>query len=171
VHGLTEIGVWGANTGADQRDMDTVKKAFWFHDAVYDHTPGEQSNEMASAMLWLESGLDVNDDCGAAMLIRATDHFQESSIGHRLKNIMLGADLAILGQDDEIYDAYASAIREEYSHVSDALYETHRVRALSHLTQKANDLALYADQYFSALYNERAIVNMTREIHRLSAEK
>ncbi|MES2536684.1 MAG: pantetheine-phosphate adenylyltransferase [Pseudomonadota bacterium] len=171
VHGLTEIGVWAENTSADKHDVDTIKKAFWFHDAVYDYTPADLSNEEASARLWLDSGLAANGDGEPAQLIRATDHFQGASISHRLKDIMLGADLAILGQDDEIYDAYAESIRAEYSHVPDASYQAHRLKALSHLMQKAQNRKLYADDYFSALYNDKAIVNMTREIDRLAGQK
>jgi pantetheine-phosphate adenylyltransferase len=164
VHGLTEIGVWGANAGAARCDIDALKKAFWFHDAVYDHGPHEISNEEASARLWLDSGLDVQDGDGVADLIRATDHFQASSVRHRLKDVMLGADLAILGQDDDVYDAYAQAIRREYSHVPQALYNEHRCKALTQLCRKAQAGSLYCDGYFAAQYKERAIVNMSREI-------
>jgi pantetheine-phosphate adenylyltransferase len=170
VHGLTEIRVWAVNTGASPRDVAIVKKAFWFHDAVYVHGPQEVSNEEASARMWLASGLaanDANDAGGVAALIRVTDHFQAPSIEHELKDVMLGADLAILGQEDDVYDAYARMIRQEYAHVPEALYNEHRVKALVHLRQKAQENVLYPDGYFSAQYNERALTNMTREIERL----
>jgi pantetheine-phosphate adenylyltransferase len=167
VHGLTEIRVWAMNVGAQQRDVDIVKKAFWFHDAVYVHGPQEVSNEEASARMWLDSGLaaDSADDADdVAALIRATDHFQAPTIKHRLKDVMLGADLAILGQEDDVYDAYARMIRQEYGHVPDVVYNEHRGKALMHLHEKAKQNALYADAWFAGQYNERAIANMTREI-------
>ncbi|HYD79133.1 MAG TPA: pantetheine-phosphate adenylyltransferase [Paucimonas sp.] len=166
VHGLAEIRVWAANAGAPQRDADLVKKAFWFHDAVYDHGPQEVSNEEASARLWLTSGLaaDAAEADDVAALIRVTDHFQAPSIGHRLKDVMLGADLAILGQEDDVYDAYAGMIRREYGHVPDAVYDEHRLQALEHLRGKAEGNALYADAHFAAQYTERAIANLEREI-------
>ncbi len=167
VHGLTEIRVWAVNTGAERHDIDILKKAFWFHDAVYDHGSQPISNEEASARMWIDSGLGGEDADEIAALIRATDHFQASSIGHRLKDVMLGADLAILGQEDEVYDAYARAIRQEYGHVPDAVYCEHRGKALVHLCKKAEERALYADAYFVAQYNERAVINMTREIAHL----
>lgn len=164
VHGLTEIRVWAANTDAKQRDIHILKKAFWFHDAVYDHGYQEVSNEEASARLWIKSGLAGDDAADVAELIRATDHFQAPSIVHPLKDIMLGADLAILGQEDDVYDTYAHAIRQEYSHVQQEIYNKHRRKALMHLRQKAEENTLYANAYFAAQYNDRAIVNMTREI-------
>lgn len=166
VHGLTEIRVWAMNAGAAQRDVDILKKAFWFHDAVYDHGSQEVSNEEASARLWIESGLAGDDAADVATLIRATDHFQAQSIRHPLKGIMLGADLSILGQDDNVYDAYAHAIRMEYRHVPEEIYHEHRGKALRHLRQQAEENALYVDAYFAAQYNDRAIANMTREIVR-----
>ena len=169
VHGLTEICAWAANVGAEQRDIDIVKKAFWFHDAVYDHGLHEMSNEKASARMWVDSGLGREDANDIAALICATDHFQSASIEHKLKDVMLGADLAILGQEDDVYDAYAYAIRQEYHHVPDTIYKQQRSKALLHLRKKAEENALYCDAYFAAQYNDRAIDNITREMSLLDA--
>lgn len=189
VHGLTEIRVWAANVGVPQQDVAVVKKAFWFHDAVYVHGQQEVSNEEASARMWLASGVAMKRSNGenggdnaanggdgavrvggaddVAALIRATDHFQAPFVEHPLKDVMLGADLAILGQEDDVYDAYARMVRQEYGHVPETLYNEHRARALAHLRQKAEQNALYPDAYFSAQYNERAIANMAREIENM----
>lgn len=167
VHGLSEIGVWAANVAADQADADTLRKAFWFHDAVYRHGETGVSDEEQSARLWLGSGLDPAEAESVAQLIRATDHFQASAITHRLKNILLGADLAILGQDDEVYAAYCRAIRAEYAHVPEAAYRDHRCKALTHLHRKAQAGELYADEFFAEAYNEQAMANMQREIAEL----
>jgi len=168
VHGLCEIRVWAANTQADPADADIVKQAFWFHDAEYGHGAQTPSNEEASAQLWFSSGLAQNMD-DAAQLIRSTDHFQEASISHRLKDIMLGVDLAILGQDDEVYGNYADAIRREYLHLPDAEYRQQRGGALAHLCRKAQAGQLFADAWFADQYNERAIANMQREMAVLAA--
>lgn len=168
VHGLTEIRAWAANTCVAAQDVDIVKKAFWFHDAVYRYDEhGAPSNEEASALLWLGSELDA-DTVGVADLIRATDHFQGDSVTHALKHVLLGVDLAILGQDEDIYDAYAGGIRAEYGHVPDLAYRRQRGQALQHLRGKAAELKLYGDAYFSEQYNEKAMTNMLREIERLA---
>ena len=167
VHGLTEIRVWAANNDAPPEDVCELKKAFWFHDAVYAQHQHGQSDEEASAQLWLNSGLDAGNGEGPASLIRATDHFQQSAIDHPLKPILLGADLAILGQNPDIYDAYALAIRAEYQSVPTEVFNTNRKNALVHLRDKAQAQQLYASPYFSAQYNDQAIENMTREIANL----
>ena len=167
VHGLCEIRVWAANTQPDPADVDIIKQAFWFHDAEYGHDGGATTNEEASAQLWLGSQL-AHDMSDAAELIRATDHFQGAAISHRLKHIMLSVDLAILGQDDEVYQNYAQAIRREYGHLPDATYKVQRSGALAHLSRKAQAGQLYADPYFAEQYNERAIENMRREMGSLA---
>jgi pantetheine-phosphate adenylyltransferase len=172
VHGLTELQVWAADAGAPPEALAALKKAFWFHDAVYKHGPAQVSNEEASAGMWLDSGLGMRsgDAQSVADLIRATDHFQESSITHPLKQVMLGADLAILGQDDDVYDAYAEGIRMEYGHVATEVYRAHRCTALAHLHGKAREGTLYRDAYFAGQYNDQAIANMGREIAALGGQ-
>ncbi|MBA5686354.1 pantetheine-phosphate adenylyltransferase [Rugamonas apoptosis] len=167
VHGLCEIRVWAANTQPDPRDVDIIKQAFWFHDAEYGAVHGAVSNEEASVQLWLGSSL-CHDMGDAAELIRATDHFQEAAIEHRLKDIMLSVDLAILGQDEEVYQNYARGIRQEYIHLTETKYREQRSGALAHLRRKAEQGRLFGNAYFADQYNERAIENMTRELGQLA---
>lgn len=166
VHGLAEIRAWNANVRPTQRDADIVRAAFWFHDAHYDHVPGAVSNEEASAQLWLGSGLGAGMavDADVAALIRATDHLQGGAVRHALKDVMLGVDLAILGQDEEVYQHYAFGIRAEYGHVSDARYASQRGQVLAHLRRKAEASELFADAYFADQYQAQAIANMSREL-------
>jgi pantetheine-phosphate adenylyltransferase len=167
VHGLSELRVWAANCAASENDLRVLKQAFWFHDFVY---AGQQdvSDEEASAQAWLNSSLDLHNAEAVAALIRATDHFQEQHIDHPLKPILLGADLAILGQHADIYIAYASAIRQEYQHVPSIIYSEKRRHALVHLRKKALDQQLFQSAYFGHEYNANAIENMTQEIERLT---
>ncbi|HVK54065.1 MAG TPA: pantetheine-phosphate adenylyltransferase [Burkholderiales bacterium] len=164
VHGLSEIAVWAANTGAKTEEVEALKKAFWFHDAVYAALRKEISNEEASAQLWLEAKLDTDGIEGTANLIRVTDHLQRQSISHPLKDVMLGVDLAILGQAEDVYDAYACAVREEYRWMSDEAYWSGRKAILEHFQGRANKGELYADPYFAGMYQTTALKNIEREI-------
>ncbi|TWI62138.1 phosphopantetheine adenylyltransferase [Pseudoduganella lurida] len=173
VHGLTEIRAWAANTHQSPRDADLVRAAFWFHDAQYEHdATATVSNEEASAQLWLSSGLepDAARAQEVATLIRVTDHLQGSTLAHRLKESMLGVDLAILGQDEEVYGHYARGIRAEYAHVPDEPYRQHRTRVLEHLRGKAAAGTLFTEPWFAEQYSEAAVVNMTRELALLGSE-
>jgi pantetheine-phosphate adenylyltransferase len=179
VHGLTEIRVWGLNTGASSKAIAMLKKAFWFHDLVHgmgsaaENAAGASganlSNEEQSARLWLDSRLDPAAADDVAALIRATDHLQLAAIEHPLKAAMVSIDLAILGQDADVYDAYAEAIRNEFRQTPEQVYRTKRIEVLSYLHGKAEAGSLYADAYFMAQYRLSAMANMRREIARLKA--
>jgi predicted metal-dependent HD superfamily phosphohydrolase len=47
--------------------------------------------------------------------------------------VLCDADLAVLAGPPEAYAAYASAIREEYGHLSDADFTAGRIAVLEHL--------------------------------------
>lgn len=176
VHGLAEIRTWSANVDPSRLEADSVRAAFWFHDVRYVHVDGplaagHLSNEEASAQLWLGSCLGADKAegfvSGVAALIRATDHFQGPGITHPLKETMLSVDLAILGQDEEVYRHYAQGIRREYSHVPDDVYPVLRGQVLNYLKTKAEAGALFGDAFFAEQYNTLAISNMAWELEQL----
>jgi pantetheine-phosphate adenylyltransferase len=167
VHGLSEITVWAANAEASPSDIASVKAAFWFHDAVYDVPKKGMSNEEASAQLWLTTGLPTPNPEDVAALIRVTDHAQQQALDHPLKRVMLGADLAILGQSDAIYKKYTQAVRKEYAWVEEAAYRAGRKQVLQHFLAEAESGTLYADPYFKALYGANAARNLKGEIDAL----
>ena len=168
VHGLSEISAWASNTGASAADAATLKKAFWFHDVVYGARHADLSNEEQSARLWLAADLSPRDAAAVAGLIRATDHFQSAGIEHALKAAMLSADLAILGQAVETYDAYAKAVRLEYAAVEDEAYRAGRLHVLDYFAGKAEAGKLFDDSWFADLYTSQAIENIRRERQQLA---
>ena len=169
VHGLTELAVWGANCGAGDHEMALLNKAFWFHDLVYGTGARDVSNEEQSARAWLASGLAEGSDAQeVAALIRATEHGSGADAADGLTCALLGADLAILGQPDDVYDGYAKAVREEYAHVAPAAYRDGRAGVLRHFLAAADAGTLYAASYFRDLYGEQARYNLRRELGTLN---
>ena len=164
VHGLTELAVWSANTDSDGPSLASLKAAFWFHDAVYDVPKKGVSNEEASAQLWLAAGLPSANPGEVADLIRMTDHAQQHALTHPQKQVMLGADLAILGQSEAVYTTYTRAVRSEYAWVEESAYRAGRKAVLQHFLAAAKAGALYPDPYFKALYEAMAISNLEREV-------
>lgn len=164
VHGLTELAVWAANTDADGPSTAPLKAAFWFHDAVYDVPKKGTSNEEASAQLWLAAGLPLANPGEVADLIRMTDHAQQQTLHHPHKQVLLGADLAILGQSEAIYTTYTQAVRGEYAWVEESAYRAGRKAVLQHFLLAAKAGTLYPDPYFKALYEATAICNLEKEI-------
>ena len=167
VHGLTEINAWAVNTGANSTSVMTLKQAFWFHDFVQGQATETASDEKQSAMMLRDSKMS-NGSLGmsAYQLIMATSHFEQANIDEPLKDVMLGADLAILGQDWPVYQEYAENTRKEYlGKYTRAEYNSGRLKALKHLLAKAEIGTLIEDPYFAAEYNSMAIENMKREIN------
>lgn len=164
VHGLTEITVWGPNADADPASITHLKAAFWFHDAVYEAPKKAISNEEASAQWWLSSGLPAPQPSEVADLIRLTDHAQQHTLDHPLRDVMLGVDLAILGQSPTIYKTYTEAVRAEYAWVEATAYRAGRKAVLQHFAAAARSGTLYADPYFKDLYETTAAINLEREI-------
>jgi len=163
VHGLSEISAWASNTGAAKADVAILKKAFWFHDAVYGGKHADLSNEEQSARLWLDAALGTQHLQEVADLIRVTDHFQSAGLVHTLKDAMLSVDLAILGQAADTYDAYAAAVRMEYDEVEEDAYRAGRGRVLSYFVSLAETGKLFTDAWFADLYTSQAIINLKRE--------
>lgn len=169
VHGLTEINTWAANTGANSTEVMTLKQAFWFHDYVYGKATETASDERQSADAFMATKLS-NGGMGRAAyrLILATSHFEEDKVDEPLKDVMLGVDLAILGQTWEVYEQYCENVQKEYlTKYTLAEYNSGRLKALKHLLNKAEIGTLLTDPYFASEYRETAIRNMSYEINLL----
>ncbi len=170
VHGLSEIAVWAANTHASGDDIATVKKAYWFHDAVHHAPRRASSNQEESARLWLDSRLDPIDAEAPARLIRATDHLRMNGVTHPLQDVMLGVDLAIFGQSHEVYDQYTRCVRMEYRAIAEDVYRENRKKVMLRFQRMAQAGTLYPNRYFSELYLETAMHNIAREIAALDRD-
>ena len=82
--------------------------------------------------LWLAFGLPATKPAEVADLIRVTDHARQHALDHPLKHVMLGADLAILGQSEAIYKTYTQSVRNEYAWVDELAYRAGRKAVLQH---------------------------------------
>jgi pantetheine-phosphate adenylyltransferase len=169
VHGLSELTVWAANTDPDPSSIRALKAAFWFHDAVYESPKGSMSNEEASAQLWHSSNLRGVNQQQVADLIQCTDHSQASLEQPPLADVMLGADLAILGQSQSIYGAYSASVRQEYDWVEEGAYRAARHNVLESFISAAENGQLFSNPYFKELYEKNALQNLRCELNGLVA--
>lgn len=154
--------------GLDPRQVAVARAAAWFHDAVYDPTADAGANEEASAVL----AIDVLDRLGApadviedvARLVAATaDH--AAAQRDPLTDVVVDADLAVLGAGPARFDEYCRQVRAEYAHVPDAQYATARAAVLRGLTTGR----LYRTDLADELWGEQAHENLARELARLDA--
>ena len=144
-------------------DLDAVRAAALFHDAVYD--PRSPTNEHDSAVL----ARRVLADCGweaarverVAALIELTaghDPAGDTDLG---ADILLDADLAILGAEPADYRAYVTGVRVEYAHVDDDGWRTGRAAVLRSFLDRP---AIYRTASMQAARERRARANLSAEL-------
>jgi predicted metal-dependent HD superfamily phosphohydrolase len=145
--------------------LELVQLAAWFHDGVYD--PKAQDNEVQSARsagaVLRSLGVPVSAIATVQQLILTTKHHQ-AAIDDADVQVLLDADLAILGANPDHYKEYAQAIRREYAWVPDATYRAKRKQVLEQFLQRDRI-------YFTALMFETAEqsarANLSAEVQRL----
>ena len=152
-----------------------VESAIWYHDAVYD--PRAKDNEEQSAQLAFNTLLGTEAfplDAGQTLanMIRLSNHRDGFGVAIDVRDprfpiaTFLDIDLAILGQDQATYDAYATAIRREYAHVPDDAFRAGRAAVLEQFLARPR---IYATDHFHRKYEAQARANLTREIAKLRA--
>ena len=141
--------------------------AIWWHDAVYDPTASDneaRSAELAKAALRDIDDVSIHARDEVARLIRLTAG-HEVEEGDRLGELLVSIDLSILGAPADRYDAYAKAVREEYSHVPDELWRPGRARVLQRFLAAQ---VIFPDPGFREWLELQARENLAREIASLS---
>lgn len=114
---------------AHAANPNTVRLAAWLHDAVYDTRA--QDNEERSADLAVALCERLHVPVGAAvhaLILRTKTHAADDDPDAQ---VLLDADLAVLGASPSVYAAYAAAIRREYAWVPEDRYREGRRRVLS----------------------------------------
>ena len=121
-HGQAHVDAMLAGLQEARGDVaapEAVELAIWFHDAVYD--PAAPDNEAASAALLLHDLSGLADPAllhRAATMIHATaGHAVPPGLAPDLAGdtaMFLDLDLAVLGANAAIYDAYERGIAAEY---------------------------------------------------------
>lgn len=114
-------------------DPDAVRLAAWYHDVVYD--PRGTDNEQVSAER-ARAGLRglIPDERVAEvtrLVLLTAGHDAEPGDGNGA--VLCDADLAVLASTPAAYATYASAVREEYAHLSDEEFTGGRIAVLEQL--------------------------------------
>jgi predicted metal-dependent HD superfamily phosphohydrolase len=156
-------------------DAAAVAAAAFFHDAIYD--PTSDDNEERSAVLaghqlgslgWPEDRISI-----VASLVRATaGHVGDAApaVGAGTssrqpspaeRNVLLDADLAVLGSEPNAYGAYATGVRSEYNHLTNAQWAAGRAAVLRRLLERHS---LYRTEPARAWWESRARANLTAEL-------
>ena len=157
---LDELAANGASY-----DDTAVLLAAWFHDAVYD---GERDAEERSAT-WAEDALtDVAPApvvAEVARLVRLTETHTPDD-GDANGCALSDADLGILAAPRERYDDYVAAVRREYAHLDDEVFDAGRADVLRALAAKPR---LFHTAYARAEWEAAARANLERELATLDS--
>ncbi len=141
-------------------DATPVLLAAWFHDAVYD---GERDAEERSAA-WAEDSLGPVAPAPVVAevvrLVRLTETHQPDDTdtnGCALSD----ADLGILAAPADRYEEYVAAVRREYAHLPDDVFEQGRASVLRGLADKPH---LFHTAYARERWEVAARTNLEREL-------
>ncbi len=142
-----------------------IEIAIWFHDAVYDTTRGdneEKSAEWAQRYLCQENA-PADGISRIVEMIRATKtHLAESTD----VALMLDIDLAILGAETAVFEAYDRAIRKEYGWVPEAQYRQARAAVLKGFLDRRT---IFKTVELQRAYEVQARKNLLTKLHELDA--
>ncbi|MFC7966623.1 HD domain-containing protein [Streptomyces cinereoruber] len=152
--------------GGEGGELELVRLAAWFHDAVY--RPDRSENEERSAVLaekaLAEAGLTPHEVTEVARLVRLTVTHDPDD-GDLNGETLCDADLAVLASDPDTYARYAAAVREEYGFVPDDAFREGRAAVLRHLLDLPR---LFRTPYGAAVWEEKARENVERELKELT---
>ncbi|NIR32331.1 MAG: hypothetical protein GWN84_24125 [Gammaproteobacteria bacterium] len=143
---------------------DAVEMALWFHDAIYQ--PSASDNEQRSAQLflrWAQGCFEAGFARKVCDLILITEH--ETPPRTTDEKFIADIDLSSLGLDWEIFRRDSDAVREEFSHLSDAEYYPAHARFLRSLLERPR---FYFTDFFSERYEDTARRNIERYLGELA---
>ena len=144
-------------------DWDSVLFALYYHDIIY-KVPGSD-NEEKSAQLAVErlKSIGVSEKIISKCYdwILATKNHLPSTDNDC--NLLLDADMAILGQSPDLYNTYRQNVRKEFSIYPDLLYNPGRKKVLQGFLKMNN---IYHTPQF-AILEKQAKENITRELNSL----
>ncbi|MBC7304442.1 MAG: metal-dependent phosphohydrolase [Nocardia sp.] len=148
-------------------DIDAVRYAAFFHDAIY--AVARADNEERSADL----GRDILESLGAAPeLVEEVVRLVVLTRGHKPQPgdangaVLCDADLVVLGGTAQEYAAYTVAVRAEYAHVPDDLFRAGRASVLRNL---ADQPRLFRTELAHDRYEAIARANLATELAALTA--
>jgi len=142
-------------------DWDTILFSLYYHDIVYKATSKE--NEEKSALIAVDRLLLMQfptqriNACSEQVL--ATKHHNLNSNADT--NLLIDADMAILGYNWGDYKEYYEAVRKEYAIYPDFLYNPGRAKVLRHFLSGNN---MYSTTFFKEKYESKARNNIQKEL-------
>jgi predicted metal-dependent HD superfamily phosphohydrolase/GrpB-like predicted nucleotidyltransferase (UPF0157 family) len=145
--------------GLHARNTNAVKLAGWLHDVIYDSRASDNEERSAEYAEQLCGKLSIPEGPLVASLILKTKTHDAGADPDA--QVLIDADLAILGASESAYWAYAEQIRQEYAWVRELEYRIGRRRVLASFLSRPR---IY---HFLSNLEQPARCNIAAEIARL----
>jgi len=174
-HGLAHIEAMLA-LAAEYRhllhDPEAVEAAIWFHDAIYDSRANDneaKSAELAEKRLAGRVGPHRLARVAAMISATATHQLPPLSDENALNDaaLLLDMDLAILGAEPAVFDAYEKAVRLEYGWVEEPMWRAGRSAVLQNFIARPH---IFNTQIFRDRFEARARENLDRSLRALQSQ-
>ena len=143
-----------------------VNLALWFHDAIYDtrrHDNEERSAAWACSAV-REFGASAESAQRIYDLIMFTRHAAEP-VGID-SQVLVDADLSILGAEPVRFQEYEAQVRREYDWVPDAMFRATRAKILKEFLERPH---IFCTEYFRKRYESQARGNLQHSFARQMA--
>lgn len=147
--------------GSYARNLNAVKLATWLNDVIYDSRASDNEERSADYAERLCEKLSIPEGRLVASLIRKTKTHRAD--GDADAQVLIDADLAILGASESAYRIYAEQIRQEYAWVPEPEYRAGRQQILERFLTRPRIYHLLRH------LEEPARRNLLAEIARLAA--
>jgi predicted metal-dependent HD superfamily phosphohydrolase len=122
------------NLAAHTKRLNAVKLAVWLHDVIYDSKASDNEERSAQFAERLCKELAISESHLVAALIRKTKtHDAGEDVDAQ---VVIDADLAVLGATEQVYRDYAGKIRQEYVWVPESEYRAGRQRVLQNFLSR-----------------------------------
>lgn len=145
--------------GSYAPNVNVVKLAAWLHDVIYDSRASDSEERSADYAERLCAKLAIPEGPLVAGLILKTKMHDPD--GDADAQVLIDADLAILGANESVYRTYAEKIRQEYAWVPEPDYRKGRQRVLQNFLSRPRIFHLLTS------LEDLARQNITAEIARL----
>lgn len=171
-HCLQEFQWYEANCEEKHFHPQSIVLAILAHDLVYGQKSVHSDEELSAQCL-----VDlIKSSYYASQLVLETQHTKENALKIETetfkldKYLLKSIDLAILGQDWDVYDWYTKGVRKEYQIYEDKDYYPARKKVLKILLEKAKNHILFEHEMFYH-YHEKAILNLLKELKMIEERK
>jgi len=141
-----------------------VNVGLWFHDAIYDTQRHDNEERSADWARSAARGLGASADSAERIhdLIMFTRHAAEP-VGIDAQ-VLVDADLSILGAQPARFQEYEAQVRREYAWVPEAMFRSTRARILREFLDRPH---LYCTAHFRERYEAQARGNLRDSLRHL----